>query len=70
MTTRAFTLIGIKTNLCSYMWRESPWLSEFNGEHAEAVEGGEVKHYVLLGGDYNVEILAIGDVSISVTKDV
>lgn len=54
---------------CSYIWRDSPCLKEVNTEHAEGAEGGKLIHYVLLGGDYNVEILAIGDVEISpVTK--
>ena len=51
-------------DLCSYFWDDSPWLNEFNMEHVEAVENGKLKHYVLLGGDCNVEVLALGDVEI------
>ena len=49
---------------CSYTWDGSPWLLEFNAEIVKAVEDSEVAHYVLLGGDYNVEILAYGKVTI------
>jgi len=50
--------------LCSYIWVDSPWLQDFNAESIEAMENGVVTHYVLLGGDYNVEVLAYGRVSI------
>jgi hypothetical protein len=50
--------------LCSYTWEDSPWIRDFNAGHVEAVEGSVVLHYVLLGGDYNVEILAFGSVAI------
>ena len=55
-----------KENLCSYLWLDSPWLTEFTHESAEAVEGGRLTHYLLLGGDYNVEVLAVGAVQIDV----
>lgn len=51
-------------DLCSYNWQNSPWLQDFNAEHVEVMEGGKVIHYVLLGGDYNVEILGCGKVTI------
>lgn len=50
---------------CSYLWDDSPWLDGFNTEHVEAIEEGKLKHYVLLGGDYNIEVLALGDVEIT-----
>ncbi|MEO8042591.1 MAG: hypothetical protein ABI646_08280 [Acidobacteriota bacterium] len=49
---------------CSYIWNGSPWLKEFCKEETEAVEGGTLTHYVLLGGDHNIEVLALGEVSI------
>lgn len=64
-----FHIEGSEQALCSYLWKDSPWLNEFNTEHAEAVEAGELKHYVLLGGDYNVEILALGDVAIKLVEE-
>lgn len=51
-------------DLCSYTWENSPWLNDFNSEHVEVMQDGKVVHYVLLGGDYNVELLAFGKVSI------
>ena len=50
--------------LCSYMWDDSPWLEDFNGKHFEAIYNTRLRHFVLLGGDYNVEVLAAGDASI------
>lgn len=48
-------------DLCSYYWEDSDWLEQFNSEGAEACEGGSLAHYVILGGDYNIEILALGN---------
>jgi hypothetical protein len=63
-----FHIEGNHGGCCSYIWRDSPWFSEFNVEHAQIVEGGTVNHYVLLGGDLNIEILAIGKVAISLAE--
>lgn len=52
-------------NLCSYLWENSPWLTEFNTKNAEAVEIGTLRHHVLLGGDYNIEVLAVGEIEIT-----
>lgn len=46
--------------LCSYFWEDSPWLGQFDSKFAEVIEGNTLAHYVLLGGDYNVEVLALG----------
>lgn len=51
-------------DLCSYTWENSPWLQDFNADFVEALEDGKVIHYVFLGGDHNVEILACGKVTI------
>lgn len=56
-------------NFCSYTWEGSPWLKDFNAEFAEGLEGSNINHYVLLGGDYNVEILASGSVQIFPATD-
>jgi hypothetical protein len=48
-------------DLCSYFWDDSPWLKQFYSEMAEVCEVGKLAHHVLLGGDYNIEILALGD---------
>lgn len=50
--------------LCSYTWEYSPWLEEFEIELVETVEEKPLYHYVLLGGDHNVEVLALGNVEI------
>ena len=54
--------------LCSYTWVDSPWLRDFNAEYVEAMGGSTVTHYVLLGGDHNVEVLAYGRVDILSTE--
>ena len=62
---RRFHIERDEENLCSYMWQESEWLSEFTKEHTEDIKDGALIHYVLLGGDHNIEILAIGGVTIN-----
>jgi hypothetical protein len=51
-------------NVCSYTWDDSPWLADFDTEYVETLGGTKVIHYVLLGGDYIVELLAHGKVEI------
>ena len=60
-----FHIEGAEENQCSYLWGDSRWLAEFNVQQIEAVTSGQLKHYVLLGGDYNIEVLALGDVEIT-----
>ena len=50
---------------CSYTWENSPWLANFDAEYLEVLGGTKVTHFVLLGGDYNVEILAYGKLEIT-----
>jgi hypothetical protein len=50
--------------LCSYTWEDSAWRQEFQTELAETLEEKPLCHYVLLGGDHNVEVLALGSVQI------
>lgn len=57
-------------NCCSYIWVDSPWLKEFNAFIINTVADVEVFHYVLLGGDYNVELLAYGMVTIDSISNV
>lgn len=49
------------TPLCTYTWQDSPWLADFNYEIPEIVFEKPVIHYVLLGGDYNIEVLAASE---------
>lgn len=48
---------------CTYIWRGSPWLKEFEEMQGvvDVYYGGKLKHYVLLGGDTIDEILASED---------
>ena len=48
-----FHVDGNRNDGCSYTWRDSTWLKEFNVEHEQSVEESVLNHYVLLGGDYN-----------------
>ncbi len=57
-----------EADLCSYLWLDSPWSGQFNSEHTEVVEGNFLRHYVLLGGDYNVEVLALGNPNIEIAE--
>ena len=49
---------------CCYLWKESPWCREF-GEclaQLEATYGcSTLRHYVILGGDNVVEVLAVSN---------
>jgi len=45
---------------CCYIWEDSNWLSEFAKDYAETIKEKKLKHYVLLGGDHNIEVLALG----------
>jgi len=53
-----------RQRLCSYIWEDSSWRQEFQTELAEMLEEKNLCHYVLLGGDHNVEVLALGAVQI------
>src|SRR5688500_7421684 len=59
-----FWVNGDVDELCSYTWDDSPWLQDFNSEYVEAMGSSMVTHYVLLGGDYNIEVLAYGKVDL------
>ena len=62
---RRFWVEGSENNFSSYVWEDSPWLKDFNADYAEVMEDLKVIHYVLLGGDYNIEVLAHGNVDIT-----
>jgi hypothetical protein len=56
-------------SFCSFVWEDSSWLAEFDAEYVEVLGGSKVTHYVLLGGDYNVEVLGYGNVEISAMSE-
>jgi hypothetical protein len=49
---------------CCYLWKESPWSRDF-GECLAQVKAAygcsTLRHYIILGGDNVVEVLAVGD---------
>tara|TARA_R110001592_G_scaffold196707_1_gene444552 strand:+ start:2070 stop:2414 length:345 start_codon:yes stop_codon:yes gene_type:complete len=57
-----------RQQLCSYTWADSSWLREFQTELAELLEGSPLCHYVFLGGNHNVEIMALGSVEIELAS--
>jgi hypothetical protein len=65
---RRFHIEREDDSLCSYIWENSPWLANCDAEYVEVLGGSKVDHYVLLGGDYNVEILAYGKLQITAVK--
>ena len=48
---------------CTYYWLNSPWLREYEETKSlvDMYYGGRLKHFVVLGGDTIVEILAVED---------
>ena len=53
------TLSGIERSTCAYVWSDSPWLSAIRGL-AELLGLSDLKHYLVLGGDSIVEVIAAG----------
>ena len=62
---RRFWVDGNLDAICTYTWLESPWLTDFNAEYLEAMTDSLLTHYVFLGGDYNVEVLAHGKIDVT-----
>jgi hypothetical protein len=52
---------------CARLCLDSPWLKEYErwGDYFEDFMGGPLRHYLLIGGDSVVELLATGTPSIS-----
>jgi hypothetical protein len=52
---------------CAYLWVGSPWLRQYEQwrEYFEQYLGGELRHFIVSGGDSIVEILAVGEPVIS-----
>jgi hypothetical protein len=46
--------------MSSYTWLQSSWLREVDAARWADTFGTTINHYVILGGDCNVEILASG----------
>jgi len=44
--------------VCSYRWDSSPWLNEIDQVRWEQIFSRQLSHFVLLGADHNVEVLA------------
>jgi hypothetical protein len=49
-------------NLCAYRWINSSWLKEYQKgiDILRKKNTGELEHYVVFGGDSNVELIAFG----------
>ena len=43
---------------CTYKWVGSPWLDTYHADHVEIILGGKLTHYVIIGGDFIVEIIS------------
>jgi hypothetical protein len=55
------SLIRSEYNLCAYRWITSPWLLGYS-DHKRSDE--EYSHYLLLGADDIVEVIALGEVEV------
>ena|ERR1035437_2096444 len=55
------SLIRSEYDLCAYRWITSPWLFGYSDQkHSDE----EYSHYLLLGGDDIVEVIALGEVEV------
>ncbi len=43
-------------SVCAFQWLESPWLKSYEGCHDPYSEG-KFSHYLIYGGDNNVEVI-------------
>lgn len=53
--------------VCSMQWLNSPWLKSYEGCHGPLSEG-KFSHYLIFGGDNNLEILTKNDPMIQVIE--
>jgi len=60
------TITGAKF-VCSMQWFNSPWLKSYEGCHDPYSEG-KFSHYLIFGGDYNVEVISQNDPTIRVVE--
>jgi hypothetical protein len=52
-------LRGIEPKCCAYLWTSSPWLESYR-KGADVFEWKGLQHYLVLGGDSIVELIASG----------
>jgi hypothetical protein len=56
------TLPRSESGLCAYRWITSPWLQHYRVlEDIQFNKSGKLHHYILLGGDSIVELIALGE---------
>ena len=53
--------------VCALQWLDSPWLKSYKGCHDPSSEG-KFSHYLIFGGDYNVEIITQNSPKIKVVE--
>ena len=56
-------LAGIDDGLCAYRWIDSPWLQSYR-RGADIFGWASLQHYVVLGGDSIVELVAADEPTI------
>jgi len=54
--------------VCALQWLDSPWLKSYEGCHDPESEG-KFSHYLIFGGDYNVEVITQNLSEIKVVED-
>jgi hypothetical protein len=52
-------LSGIEPKCCAYLWTDSPWMESYR-KGADVFEWKGMQHYLILGGDSVVELIASG----------
>jgi hypothetical protein len=68
---REYSEIEVEEDVCAYEWIDSPWLKSYEqGEHF--IAGGKPKpfyHYVIFGGDNNVEVITPNKALIEIVNE-
>jgi hypothetical protein len=51
---------------CAWMWADSPWVASYQGcgQYDEDDQPFPLYHYLIFGGDYNVEVVARNEPSV------
>jgi hypothetical protein len=60
-----------ENDLCAYIWADSPWSKSYVGvgDHDPDGTPGSLFHYLIFGGDNNVEVLTAEKPSISLIDE-
>ena len=68
----SFNTVARSGSASTYKWEGSPWLEQFvkdSGGLANSYHGKPLEHFVILGGDLNVDVLAPNPPTVEVVNE-